>query len=378
MDSYDEKTGKLHRPEERRVVTDKQRAAWAQTRREKHPPGFFTDDVGNLKFVNLVVRHPCKIFIVLLLSTLVVTFLLFQVVFAGGNPFADPGSQYDPSDVRSLAYDSLRLATDAVEDARASSNERRRLQSDDLDVRTQEQNLDITYWVYEAEDEKGVFGSVESIRGIRESFDLFTNHSDFESYCWLEYTTTIEDDGTSTTTTKCRPPLSSLNMFYASSWDTGLAEYIMDQLKIEGNVQRYNDLSLCVEFDLLCDFIALTNYTDEDVAWVTNLNDNITTITDAWDGEGDLQEDNLEQVSLFAAHMLELRTKRLFVDFGVDKNFNLTNPVSMFSRAIMFWGGPFADEIRANFTEDGEEEDDGGFTSPDTEALTKYVISRIG
>ena len=67
-----------------------------------YPPSWFTDDQGNLKFVNLVVRHPCKLFWAILLLVLVITFLLISVVLSDGNPFADPGSEYDVHDVRSI------------------------------------------------------------------------------------------------------------------------------------------------------------------------------------------------------------------------------------------------------------------------------------
>eukprot|EP00978_Attheya_sp_CCMP212_P048247 scaffold492553_cov134-Attheya_sp.AAC.1 len=46
------------------------------------------------------------------------TFLLGAVVFAGGNPFTDPGNEYDINDIRSIDYDSLKLARDKLEDDR--------------------------------------------------------------------------------------------------------------------------------------------------------------------------------------------------------------------------------------------------------------------
>lgn len=361
--------------EGKRPVATATKTATTSTKRST----FFSDDKGNLRFVNLVVRHPCKIFFLILLANLGITFLLFRVVFQAGNPFTDPGSQSDPSDVRSIAYDSLRLAQEQV------SVERALLELADAgpEARMQEENQDITYWVYEGETEGGVFGSVESIRDMKESLDLYLQHPDYESYCWRQYTTVVEDDNTTVTTSTCRRPLSSLDLYYASSWDAELAQTIMDLLEVPGNVERYNTLSLCVEFNLLCEFISATDYTDEDLEWVREMNDNITILSDAWDGQGDLQEDNLEQVTSFAAHMMQLNTKRGLVDFGFDKNFNLTNPVSMFSRAIVLWGRPLSDEIRANATDDDDEtatddeEDTGPFGSPDQKALTKYVLTLV-
>merc|ERR1711933_411500 len=54
---------------------------------------------------------------------------------------------------------------------------------------------------------------------------------------------------------------------------------------------------------------------------------------------GDLIED-IDQGTTLAAYLIKLDTKRGLVDFGYDKNFDVDNPVSMFSRAILTWGGP--------------------------------------
>lgn len=343
-------------------------------KQQKYPPSFFTDEVGNLKFVNLVVRHPCKIFFVILFLNIILTFLLFATVFRGGNPFSDPGSQYDPNDVRSIAYDSLKLAGEEIEETKAAPSDGTS-DSDSPLIRVQEQQLDITYWVYEAESEDGVFGTRESIEGMKESLALFQNDPMYESYCWKQYETVVEDDDTTTTTSKCRPALSSLSMYYASSWDADVAESIIQQLQEPGNIDRYNDVALCVEFNLLCEFLALTNYTDSDLEWARSLNADITSMTSSWDGKGELAED-LQQVTRFALYMMELNTKRGFVDFGFDKNFNLTNPVSMFSRAVLLWGGPLEESLQVvSETEESEEEE--GDNDKDQAGLREYFLANF-
>jgi hypothetical protein len=105
------------------------------SRREQYKAGLFTNERGNLRFVAVTVRHPCKIFVLILIVTLVLVMGLFQSFVpsggeddedSSGNPFSDPGSQYDTNDVRSLAYDSLRLAVEEVSDLRDTNTARRR------------------------------------------------------------------------------------------------------------------------------------------------------------------------------------------------------------------------------------------------------------
>ena len=81
----------------------------------------WSDERGNLKVVNLVVRHPCKIFWLIIATVIILTFILNIAVFRtaeNGNPFTDPGNEFDLMDVRSIQFDSLRLAGDQVKGAR--------------------------------------------------------------------------------------------------------------------------------------------------------------------------------------------------------------------------------------------------------------------
>jgi hypothetical protein len=82
---------------------------------------FWADERGNLKVVNLVVRNPCKIFWLIIAVVIALTFILNIAVFRtaeNGNPFTLPGNEFDLLDVRSIQYDSLRLASDQVKEAR--------------------------------------------------------------------------------------------------------------------------------------------------------------------------------------------------------------------------------------------------------------------
>jgi hypothetical protein len=82
---------------------------------------FWSDERGNLKVVNIVVRNPCKIFWLIIAVVIALTFILNVAVFRtaeNGNPFTLPGNEFDLLDVRSIQYDSLRLAGDQVKEAR--------------------------------------------------------------------------------------------------------------------------------------------------------------------------------------------------------------------------------------------------------------------
>lgn len=81
----------------------------------------WSDSRGNLKVVNLVVRNPCKIFWLIIVIVMALTFMLNVLVFRkaeNGNPFTLPGNEFDLLDERSIQYDSLRLASDQVKGAR--------------------------------------------------------------------------------------------------------------------------------------------------------------------------------------------------------------------------------------------------------------------
>ena len=81
----------------------------------------WSDERGNLKVVNLIVNNPCKIFWLIILLVIALSFILVVVVFRtaeDGNPFTLPRNEFDLNDKRSIQYDSLRLASDLVKESR--------------------------------------------------------------------------------------------------------------------------------------------------------------------------------------------------------------------------------------------------------------------
>ncbi len=240
--------------------------------------------------------------------------------------------RYDIHDVRSITYDTLRLAIEEKNAAFAASQRRRLNEDEEL---PQSSLGDITYWIYEAKTDDGLF-TAESVASMYEAEATIIGHSQYNEYCHLDYGNTTED-AEDAALPQCKKPLSAMNIFYASSWDADLAEEIITALTPE-NIEMYNALSPCVEFelDLFCDQLPDT-VTDQMKAWVASMNIKIETMVATWDGKGKLNED-VEQVTKFMAYLNELRTKANKVNFFFDANFNIANPVSMYSRSIHYWG----------------------------------------
>lgn len=306
-------------------------------------PTFFSDERGNLKVVNTIVRHPCKVFWFVLVLCLFLVFLLQSLVFAtaeGGSPFTEPGNEFDINDVRSIQYDSLRLARDVVSDTRGEL----KAASEVKQVRSEV--ADFLYWVYESETSEGVFGSVESIEGMKDSFDIFLEDEEFLNWCTLDYRTKLAPNATR----GCTTPLTPLAMYYASTWDSEKVAIVIEQLKDPSKLALLNGLAGCFTLGLRCD--QLTNSTAQaDIAWVTAITTNITSIASTWDMKGSLVE-NHTQVTELASYLLKVDIFKGLVDFGFDKGFNTDNPVSRYSRGILRWGGPLE-----NQTSDSEADD---------------------
>lgn len=323
---------------------------------------FFTDEKGNLKFVNLVVRRPFLIFFSILTTVFVLTWLLGVIVFRGGNPFADPNiGNYDIKDLRSVAYDSLNLAVEEVSEARNEFFKENSGQA----TRIQEEGIDVTYWVWESETETGVFGDVDSIAAMKEGLALFQDQEDYEKYCARSYETREEDS-----TYACAVPITTLRMYYASSWNFDTVESVMTQLQDESKVNLYNSVALCIEYGRYCELIP-PSITDDDKAWAASLYANITSITDTWDGSGSLvSEEELDNVTLFAAYLMQLPTQKGLLDFGFDKNFSVENPFSLYSRAILSWGGPLDMEYE-------DDDPDVKQKDKDRKLLKKWIVDNL-
>jgi len=303
------------------------------TKKNDHSPppiSCFTDSTGNLKFVNMIVRYPCEFFSFMMGLCILCTILLF--VLSGKNsPFTEGTNDYDLYDRRSIAYDSLRLAVDDVKGEQIRERRGNRPEAD-KDSKVQEEVGDATWWIYEGKTDEGVF-TEEGVALMREAESTITNtkNGNYSDYCVLEYTDYMDGGGGSA---KCRKPLSVLNIYYASVWNSTLAKEVMDDLTPEKR-EIYNTLTPCVEFGVRCDAVETALETYGESAYATSIK--IQTIMSTWDGEGGLNPD-VGEVTMFIAYMNELLLTRSEVNFFFDEDFSIDNPVTQYARSILYWG----------------------------------------
>ncbi len=307
----------------------------------------FVDTRGNLKFVNFVVAHPCAVFLFIIGLCLVITVALSNLAFADGNPFTSETSAYDLYDQRSIAYDSLRLAKENVtkefliiNESEGNGNiEGSENTTDVKNKKPLQENIgDVTYWIYEAKKKEGLF-TKEALEQMRSTEDMLTKHVRYPNYCWLKRGSDSE----------CRMSRSVVNIFYASEWNSTMAKELLSSLTKE-NVQLYNRLAACVELNYLCDFVP-PGTTESDRQWVRNVTNSIDSMMVKWDGQGDLNK-NMTEVSEFLAVVNELYTKSPSVQFFFDTNFTIDNPVTMYTRSMVYWGSPLEGAEENSFIRD--------------------------
>jgi predicted RND superfamily exporter protein len=341
-----------------------------------HEKSFFTDERGNLRAVNIIVRNPCAIFWTLIILCFVLTFGLNALVISkapDGNPFTSPENEYELNDIRSIQYDSFRLAQKEV------SADLGKVSQANKTVNQQSQQTDITYWVFEGAN-PNLFGSAESIEVMKDAYDIFLQDPEFHDFCRLAWPKDTNSTNSTNTTTmvnstvqvnstnpglnassvNCTVPLTPLSMYFPSYWDSIMVAYTIESLKDEERVESFNQATGCVLYQLNCDQLP-SNITTEDIAWANSLKENVTNITKYWDMTGVLVE-NFTQVTELAAYLKEVDAFKGYVDFGFDLGFSKDNQQSKYSRGIISWGGPLearngtADEEEAEKVD--EEEDD--------------------
>lgn len=364
---------------------DKEVEATSSSSYKRHPPSLFTDSKGNLKFVNFVCRFPITVLFLILGLCIFVVVVLSMTVFSRGNPFSNEGS-YDLKDIRSLAYDSHRLAVQDVRDLRQVRMEDSSGSAGTEEDRLQDEYRDVTYWVFEAEDKEGegLFGSAESISEMRETVTLFQKDPEYEKYCWLDYEKINEATGKP----ECKPPMSPLQMYYASSFNATLANHIIEQLSDPSKVETYNILSLCIEFKAFCNKINASPYfTKEKDAWARALNEDMNTTIEGFDGKSETMVEDFDLVTRLAAHLMQIGTKKGRVDFGFDKNFSLNNTKSYYSRTLLTWGGPYnhsGSEVMKKYGDDTSDltvdelkEMEEELEKEDQDKLKKYIVDNF-
>jgi hypothetical protein len=246
----------------------------------------------------------------------------------------DGQHNYDVFDIRSKAYDSLRLARKEVVDNRKTG-----AQKSTVELQQSEMN-NIIYWIYEATTPEGMFSS-KAILDMFEAESIMTLHADWPSYCQKEYPR--HKNGTFITTNpddaQCAFPLSALRIFYPESYDAALVAQAILLLSDENNVQNYNKVAPCIDFGVQCDML-LPQVSIGALEIVYELKKDLDAIISKWNGKGKMPIEDPKQLANFCAHLKLLPTRAGLVDFFFDQNFNVSNPVSMYSRSITYFGGP--------------------------------------
>jgi hypothetical protein len=256
-----------------------------------------------------------------------------------GNPFTPPSNEFDLKDVRSIQYDSLRLAKDQV------SANRKVTELEGQTISKQSETSAIAYWVFEGETPTGLFGTEESIQAMKNAYDIFYQDESFQDYCLLDYRTPLANG----TERQCNAPLTPLLMYYPSEWDEEKAAAVIEELKAPGNLDKFNSLALCIVQGLYCELVE--DVTLQDKIWAGMLGKNISDITSKWDMKGDLVS-NFTQVTELASYLIQVDLFKGLVDFGFDKTFSSENLVSQYSRGIVFWGGPLKERTAGNEDEE--------------------------
>jgi len=308
---------------------------------------FWSDERGNLKVVNLVVRNPCKIFWLIIAAVIALTFILNVAVFRtaeNGNPFTLPGNEFDLLDVRSIQYDSLRLAGDQVKEAREARGMEGKttLKQSELEA--------IQYWVFEASTPSGLFGDRQSIQGMKDAYDIFLNDPGYQDYCLVNYP---RDPSliTENTTLECQAPLTPLLMYYASYWDSAAVADVINDLKDPAKVELLNRVGVCAIPEAYCPPQTFENITLQEIMSALQFGMKMQNITSTWDMKGDLIE-NITQATELASYLVLVDLYAGVVDFGFDKTFSVKNPASQYSRGIIFWGGPYNNRNTSGLSEE--------------------------
>jgi len=225
---------------------------------------------------------------------------------------------------------------------------------DDLPL-LREEMLDLMLLAYESEGSSNLF-TESRLRRMREVELMLTEQADYESdFCMYEY----NDDLTGF---NCSKGLSPLLMYYASSWNSTLVQWTINELK--DHTDLYNDIAYCVEYGVFCS--TLTASQQSNLTWGQSVSAALSTIMDTWDGEGDLNS-NPDEVTEFAAYMKPLKTRSFYVDYYFDNGFSISNQKSAYSRSMIYYGYPLAGGC-AGGTDKYE---------TDRENFKKYVMSEI-
>lgn len=352
-------------PDVEKAVVTPYDAIRASENDENRKKSCWSDERGNLKVVNMVVRNPCKIFWLIIVLVLVLTFILNAAVFRtaeNGNPFTLPGNEFDLMDVRSIQYDSMRLASDQVKGAREAMG------MEGTTTLKQSQLEAIQYWVFEATTPNGLFGDEQSIQAMKDAYDIFLDDPGYKDYCLFNYPRN-RSLITENTTVECTVPITPLLMYYASYWDPDAVAEVIEELKNPVNVEVLNKVGVCANPLAFCPPQIEETFTFQEKIYAMQFGFKVVNITSTWDMKGDLI-DNITQATELASYLVLADAYAGAVDFGFDQSFSVDNPSSQYSRGILFWGGPYSNRNTSGLSEEEARE----VKKADDDRLKNYIL----
>eukprot|EP00960_Hanusia_phi_P062173 765072-Hanusia_phi.AAC.2 len=233
----------------------------------------FTDDEGRLIFVNQIVRCPCISLILVIIIALAVSIIALAVAFGGSNknPFTDDQAQYALNDIRSIKYDTLRLASEAV------SADRSKVIVSKTPLKTQSTSVGVFYWIYEAKTKEGIF-TKDAMMDILKAESQIMKDDRYKDFCLRDY-----DNVSVYEQTECVRPLSATLIFFAEKWDPVLVKNVTDRLMETRQAEIYKKLAPCIEFKINCAIKEDVPTVDYDAA--KRLSDDIKSIMQWWNGK---------------------------------------------------------------------------------------------
>ena len=227
----------------------------------------------------------------------------------------------------------------------------------------QTQLMDMFYMMYEAEAgaDFNIF-NVEAAKDLLRVENLYTGRQDFEDWCMRFDSSGNSVNGDGDQYPACQKRnLSPLRFLYASEFDSDKAQAVITELQKPDLMQAHKIMGPCFDnfhryvvpqdqwplvgrknvtewFGRSCDGQGLvSDQLEEDSFRLSQL---IVAVTMRFDGKAQEPVSDMDTLSKYIAHIKELPSQAMFVDFNLDNKFNTNNTKCKFTRSILPFGGP--------------------------------------
>ena len=224
--------------------------AWGPSGRK---PGLFTNADGNLRFIAVMTSCPglmtlCMWFVAMSLSLGLVFLDLAALPL---DQVFTQGAEYDMYDVRSIKQDSLKLAIERtgaawVPDALNAGKTQRPMSK----------TLTALSFIYAAGEDSGTIFTPDAARALKEAEGSLIDHPDFPVWCQRTYAADFKTGSTRNESAENDAAyacdyvsLSPLQYLYASVFDPGRAERVLQQLSDPNVYHAYKVYGRCLDHE---------------------------------------------------------------------------------------------------------------------------------